>query len=76
MNKVITCRSKLIPVIIFFLFFWTSSVGVGEDTGENKGTGRMIKGVVVLICCVLPGMQPFALSSLMENSVRNQGEAL
>lgn len=43
---------------------------------ENKGTGGMIKGVVVLICCVLPCKPPFALASLMETLVQIQGEAL
>lgn len=39
------------------------------DREENKRTEWVIKGVVVLICCVLPCKQPFALASLMETSV-------
>ena len=36
---------------------------------ENKRSERVIKGVVVLICCVLPCKQPIALASLMDTSV-------
>lgn len=39
---------------------------------ENKGTWRVIKGVVVLICCVLPCKSPFALASLMETLVKSR----
>lgn len=46
------------------------------EEDENKRTEKVIKQLVVLICCVLPCLQPFAATSLMETLVQIQGEAL
>lgn len=55
--------------LLVLLDFITESPERGEDSKKDKRTERVIKGVVVLICCVLPCKQPFALASLMETSV-------